>query len=341
MGPVVVFWCAQSGHLGLQGGQAKGKKLFCKNHDLHCNNLGMDLVKSMQVYVAVVEGGSFVHAAERFDTSTASISRQIAALEEHLGVRLLQRTTRRLSMSETGRAFYERAQQILTDIAETEAVIGREVTQPTGLLRISVPLSYGLREFAGILPEFRARYPGLRLDIDLSDRAVDLINDSIDVAVRIGASPSPNLIARKIAPVRIIVCAAPAYLARRGFPKTPEDLAGHDTLAYSLLATGDTWTFHDRHGTEQSVRVEPLVHANNGDLLRKLALAGGGIISQPDFIVADDLARGALVPLLEDWHRSESHIYAVYLSRRFLSPKVRVFIDFMVEHAARGVADIA
>ncbi|MES2509879.1 MAG: LysR substrate-binding domain-containing protein [Pseudomonadota bacterium] len=296
----------------------------------------MDLVKSMQIYVAVVDGGSFVHAAERFDTSTASISRQVAALEEHLGARLLQRTTRRLSMSEPGRAFYERAQQILTDIAETEAVIGREATQPTGLLRISVPLSYGLREFARILPGFRERYPGLRLDIDLSDRNVDLVNEGMDVAVRIGASPSPNLIARKIAPVRIVVCAAPSYLAARGFPQTPEDLANHDTLAYSLLATGDSWTLRDGSGTEQTVRIEPKVHANNGDLLRELALAGGGIISQPDFIVADDLARGALVPLLEDWKREESHVYAVYLSRKFLSPKVRVFIDYLVETLGGG-----
>ncbi len=291
----------------------------------------MDLLKSMQVYVAVVDGGSFVHAAERFDTSTASISRQVSALEEHLGARLLQRTTRRLSMSEPGRAFYERAQQILADIAETEAVVGRESTQPGGLLRISVPLSYGLREFARILPGFRQRYPGLRLDIDLSDRNVDLVNEGIDVAVRIGASPAQNLIARKIAPVRIVVCAAPSYLAERGTPQTPEDLAGHDTLAYSLLSTGDTWTFHDAGGAAQTVRVEPRVHANNGDLLRQLATAGGGIISQPDFIVADDLASGALVPLLQDWQRDESHVYAIYLSRKFLSPKVRVFIDYLVE----------
>lgn len=291
----------------------------------------MDMVKSMRVYLAVVEGGSFVHAADRFDTSTASISRQIAALEAHLGARLLQRTTRRLSMSEPGRAFYERAQQILTDIAETESVIGRESTQPTGLLRVSVPLSYGLREFARVLPDFRARYPGLRLDIDLSDRTVDLVNEGIDVAVRIGASPAPNLIARKIAPVRIVVCAAPSYLARRGFPQLPEDLAGHDTLAYSLLATGDTWIFHDSMGAEHPVRMEPSVHANNGDLLRKLALAGGGIISVPNFIIAEDLVSGALVPLLEGWQRGESHVYAVYLSRKFLSPKVRVFIDYLVE----------
>ena len=294
----------------------------------------------MQVYVAVVEGGSFVQAAERFDTSTASVSRQVAALEEHLGARLLQRTTRRLSMSEPGRAFYERAQQILSDIAETEAVIGHESRQPTGLLRISVPLSYGLREFARILPEFRARYPGLRLDIHLSDRTVDLVNDSIDVAVRIGASPGLNLIARQISPVPIVVCASPAYLARRGFPQTPDDLTSHETLSYSLLATGDTWIFQDKNGTEQSERIDPTVHANNGDLLRQLALAGGGIISQPLFIVADDLARGALVPLLQDWKISEPHVYAVYLSRKFLSPKVRVFIDFLVDVAAQPNASM-
>ena len=295
----------------------------------------------MQVYVAVVEGGSFVQAAERFDTSTASVSRQVAALEEHLGARLLHRTTRRLSMSEPGRAFYERAQQILSDIAETEAVIGHESRQPTGLLRISVPLSYGLREFARILPDFRARYPGLRLDIHLSDRTVDLVNDSIDVAVRIGASPGLNLIARQISPVPIIVCASPAYLARRGFPQTPDDLTSHETLSYSLLATGDTWIFQDKNGAEHSVRIDPTVHANNGDLLRQLALAGGGIISQPHFIVADDLARGALVPLLQDWKISEPHVYAVYLSRKFLSPKVRVFIDFLVDAAAQPNASMA
>ena len=293
----------------------------------------MDMVKSMQVYVAVVEGGSFVHAAERFDTSTASISRQVAALEAHLAVRLLQRTTRRLSMSEPGRAFYERAQQILSDIAETEAVIGQQSTQPSGLLRVSVPVSYGLREFARILPGFRARYPGLRLDLDLSDRTVDLVNDSVDVAVRVGASPALNLIARKIAPVNIIVCASPDYLARRGFPQTPHDLAGHEVLAYSLLASGDTWNFKNNEGVEQAVRTEPSVHANNGDLLRELAVAGGGIIASPDFIVAKDLARGALVPLLQDWPMAESHVFAVYLSRKFLSPKVRVFIDYLVETA--------
>ncbi len=290
----------------------------------------------MQVYVAVVDGGSFVHAAERFDTSTASISRQVSSLEEHLGARLLQRTTRRLSMTEPGRAFYERAQQILTDVAETEAVIGSETTKPGGLLRVSVPLSYGLQAFSRILPDFRMRYPGLKMDIDLSDRTVDLVNEGIDVAVRIGASPSQNLIARKIAPVRIVVCASPEYLAQRGTPQTPEQLAGHDTLAYSLLATGDTWSFHGPNGEEQSVRIEPTVHANNGDLLRQLAVAGGGIISQPDFIVAEDLASGALVPLLEDWKRGESHIYAVYLSRKFLSPKVRVFIDYLVERLGDG-----
>lgn len=298
----------------------------------------MDLVKSMQVFIAVVEGGSFVAAADRFATSAASISRQISALEEHLGVRLLQRTTRRLSMSEPGRAFFERAQQILTDIAETEAVVGQESSQPKGLLRVSVPLSYGLRAFARILPVFRARYPGLRLDIDLSDRTVDLVNDSVDVAVRIGASPGLHLIARKIAPVRIVVCAAPAYLAQRGLPCTPQDLVGHETLSYSLLASGDTWNFHDKAGAVHGVRIEPSVHANNGDLLRELALAGGGIIAQPDFIVAADLARGALVPLLPDWPMAESHVYAVYLSRKFLSPKVRVFIDFLVEYAGQGDA---
>ena len=165
------------------------------------------------------------------------------------------------------------------------------------------------------------------------NRQMMLVNDSIDVAVRVGASPALNLIARKIAPVSIIVCASPDYLARRGFPKTPGDLAGHEVLAYSLLASGDTWNFRNGEGVEQAVRTDPSVHANNGDLLRELAVAGGGIIASPDFIVAKDLARGALVPLLQDWPMAESHVFAVYLSRKFLSPKVRVFIDYLVETA--------
>lgn len=290
-----------------------------------------DLTKAMQVFVAVVEGGSFVSAAEKLSTSTAAVSRQISAAEADLGARLLNRTTRRLSLTEAGQVFYEHAQTILGDIAELQALVGQHTLQPTGLLRISAPLSFGIHELAKVLPGFRQRYPGLRLDVDLTDRLVDLVHDSTDVAVRIARSLGPNLIARKISPVPMIVCASPAYLARRGVPLVPEDLALHDTLGYSYLLTGDNWVFHHRDGQESAVRIQPAVHATNGDLLRALAVGGEGITVQPDFIVRDDLAAGRLVPLLNDWHMGEFYLYAVYLSRKHLSAKVRAFIDYLAE----------
>ena len=290
-----------------------------------------DLTKAMQVFVAVVEGGSFVSAAEKLCTSTAAVSRQISAAEADLGARLLNRTTRRLSLTEAGQVFYEHARTILGDIAELQALVGQHTLQPTGLLRISAPLSFGIHELTKVLPGFRQRYPGLRLDVDLTDRLVDLVHDSTDVAVRIARTLGPNLIARKISPVPMIVCASPAYLARRGVPQVPEDLALHDTLGYSYLLTGDNWVFHHRDGQESVVRIQPAVHATNGDLLRALAVGGEGITVQPDFIVREDLAAGRLVPLLNDWHMGEFYLYAVYLSRKHLSAKVRAFIDYLAE----------
>lgn len=292
----------------------------------------MDLLKAMQAYVSVVENGSMVGAAASLDTSNAAVSRQLAALEAHLGARLLNRTTRRVSMTAAGQEFLVRAEQILTDVAEAEAIAGESAASPAGVLRVSAPLSFGLSRLPSWLPGFMERYPGIRPDIDLSDRVVDLANEGIDVAVRIARQPAAtNLIARRIASVPTRICAAPGYLARRGRPEAPEDLAGHDTLAFSYLASGDTWGFQDAQGREASVRVRPSAHANNGDLLCELALSGLGIIVQPAFIVDRHIAAGTLVPLLPGWEMESFTLYAVYLSRRFLSAKVRVFIDYLAE----------
>ncbi len=308
----------------------------------------MDLVRAMQTFVTVVDGGSFIAAADKLDTSNAAISRQVAALEDHFGVRLLHRTTRRLSLTEPGQALYERAQQILDDLGEMEAVVGQHTAAPSGVLRISAPLSFGVHTLAPLLPAFRERYPKLRLDIDLTDRVVDLVHDGMDVALRIARTPGQTLIARKIAPIEMILCAAPSYLASHGTPATPQELSDHQVLSYSYLSSGDTWVLQDTSGTETAVRVSPRIHATNGDLLRQLALAGGGIIGQPDFIVAGDIARGALVPILPGWSMGEFNLYAVYLSRKYLSVKVRVFIDHLIETIGRqggssgaGAADTA
>lgn len=295
----------------------------------------MDLTKAMQTFVDVVDAGSFAAAAAKQDASSALVSRQISALEAHLGARLMQRTTRRLSLTEPGQALYERAKTILADIAETEAIVGQHALKPAGHLRVSAPVSFGVRKLAPVLPAFCRRYPDIALEIDFSDRVVDLVNDGIDVAVRIAKSPSPNLIARRIAPVDMLVCAAPDYLRRRGTPKMPQDLADHDTLGYAYLASGDSWVFSDDTGATVPVRIRPRAHANNGDVLGELARAGLGIVVQPDFLAADDIAAGALKPLLPGWSIGAFHLYAVYLSRKFLSPKVRVFVDHLAAALGR------
>ena len=291
----------------------------------------MDLLKSMQAYVAVVDAGSMVDASAQLGTSNAAVSRHLAALEDHLGARLLNRTTRRLSMTPAGQDFYNRAQTILADIAEAETVAGATTSSPSGLLRISAPLSLGIGKLSQVLPGFIESYPDLRMDIDLSDRVVDLVNDGIDVAVRIAREPATtNVIARRIAPVRMIICAAPAYLKKHGRPTEPDELRAMATLNYSYLSSGDSWTLTHSSGRQSLVRINPRVHATNGDILRELAIAGHGIIMQPDFIVASALAAGALEPVLDDWSIEGYHLYAVYLSRKFLTAKVRAFIDYLI-----------
>jgi len=290
----------------------------------------MDLVHAFETYVAIVETGSLVAAAEKLDTSTAAVSRQLSGLERHLGVRVLNRTTRRLSMTDTGQDLYNRAKQILADISDMEAIVGQTAVNPTGTLRISAPLSLGIAKFGQWLPGFMALYPDLKLDIDLTDRVVDLASDGVDVAVRIARQPATtNVIASRIAPVEMIACAAPGYLEARGRPSAPTDLAGHDTLAYSYLSSGDSWTFTDTSGASATVRLQPKVHATNGDVLSALAVAGFGIIVQPAFIVENEIAAGRLQPILRDWRMDGFSLYAIYLSRAFLSAKVRLFIDHL------------
>jgi DNA-binding transcriptional LysR family regulator len=290
----------------------------------------MDVLNAIRVYVAVVENGSLVGASETLGTSAAAISRHIAALEDHLGARLLNRTTRRLSMTVVGEDFLARARTILADVSEAEAMAGQSAARPNGLLRVSAPLSFGIARLSQLLPGFLAQYPDLRLNVDLTDRVVDLANEGIDVAVRIARQPAlTNVIARKIGSIRTIICAAPDYLARRGVPATPEDLAAHDTLSFTYLSTGDEWSLRDAWGHETIVRVRPQIHASNGDILTEMAVQGCGVINQPDFIVERHIATGRLVPILQDWSTEGFNLYVLYLSRKFLSAKVRVFIDYL------------
>ena len=291
----------------------------------------MDITYAMRILLQVVDSGSFAGAAETLDLSNPAVTRQVAALERHLGARLLNRTTRRLSLTDAGAEFCARARLILEQIGEAESVAAARVAQPTGLLRISAPLSFGVLRLSRILPAFRARYPDLRLDIDLSDRVVDLANEGIDLALRIASAIDGNLIARRIGPISLVVCAAPGYLRQHGTPRAPGDLERHAVLSYRYLWSGDEWSFTDPAGKVTRVRVRPAVHATNGDLLCALAEADGGIVMQPSFIVEDAIRRGRLVPILEEYRKTQMNLFAVYLTHQHLPIKVRVFIDYVLE----------
>jgi DNA-binding transcriptional LysR family regulator len=288
----------------------------------------MDLFSSMRMYVAVVDGGSFAAAADKLEISRAMVSKQIQKLEEHLGTRLMNRTTRRLSLTETGREFYERSTQIMGDVEEAERVAGQMTRTPHGVLRVAIPLSYGQHRLAAIIADYTRAYPKVQLDISVSDRKVDLVEDGFDLAVRIGTMPQSDLIARKIGGVRSIVCASPAYLARHGTPLTPDELGRHACLGYTLTGGGGDWRFETPDGP-LIVPVNGPIRADNGDIIRLAALGGAGILFQPHFIVDADLAAGRLVQLLVGWRSAELGVYAVYPSRKHLSAKVRTFVDFL------------
>jgi DNA-binding transcriptional LysR family regulator len=290
----------------------------------------MDIVSGMQVFTAVVDNGSFVAAANRLAMSRAMASKSVAALEEHLGTRLLNRTTRRLSVTEAGLAFYERSMQILADIREAEQVAGRMATEPRGTLKVTMPLAYGLHRLGPVIAGYASRYPQVTMDLSLSDRKVDVVEEGYDVAIRIGKLPESGLIARKLGTVHGVVVGAPDYLARQGKPEVPADLAHHVCLGYSLTSLGDEWRLQGADGIV-SVRSSGSIKADNGDMLRLAAVAGAGLIFQPWFIVEEDVRAGLLERVLQDYTSEELGIHAVYPSRRHLSAKVRTFVDFLFE----------
>jgi len=295
----------------------------------------MDKVQEMASFVAVVEAGSFVRAADAIGLSKAAVSRHVGELEQRLGVRLLQRTTRRVSLTVEGQQFYARCKELLASIDEAEAEVGAHRGEASGLLRINAPLSFGVLHLAPLWGRFAAAHPKVVLDITLSDRIVDLVEEGFDVAVRIAALPSSNLVSRRLATTRVVLCASPEYLARHGTPSHPRELGVHRTISYSYWAGGrNEWKFDGPEG-EVAVRVHPVLHANNGDTCRAAALDHLGVILQPDFIVGDDLRRGALVQLMPQYRSIELGIHALYPTRKHLPLKVRGLVDFLVEAFAR------
>lgn len=289
----------------------------------------MDRLRAFEVFTTVVSRGGFARAGDALETSPANITRYVNELEAYLGARLLNRTSRRLSLTEAGEALYERARAILEEIAEAEAAASANVAEPQGRLRINAPLSFGVLHLAPLWPKFMALYPRVELDIDLSDRVVDLVEEGYDLAIRISRGGSQAHVARKLATSRNIICASPDYLKARGTPATPDDLTAHRCLAYSYTAMAEDWRLTDAQGREATVRMRPVMYSNNGDTARAAALAGQGVIWQPTFIVGEDLRAGRLVRVLPDWSLPDIDILAVYPTRRHLSAKVRLMVDFL------------
>ena len=294
----------------------------------------MDRLQAISAFVAVVENGSFARAASRLDQSVSAVSRQVADLERHLDARLLNRTTRRLSLTEPGRAFHERAVQLLADLEEAEQGASAGGMTPRGTLKLTAPITYGTRVLAPLIAAFAARHEQVRVDVDLSDRVIDLVDEGFDLAVRIGDIGSPHLVARRIGTTSLVCCASPAYLDRRGTPRTPDELARHDCLTYEYAAARHQWRFAAADGSERIVRIGGPLHANNGRMLAALAVEGAGVVCEPDFILGPDIARGALVPILADWKLPAIAIHAAYPSRRHLSAKVRAFVGYLAEKLA-------
>jgi len=301
----------------------------------------MDVLAGMRTFRAVAEAGSFSAAARSLSITTAWASKLVSQLEEHLGAQLLVRTTRRLSLTDTGRLYLDRCTQLLDDLDEAERSVGRLQAAPRGRLRVSAPMSFGLRRLAPLLPEFQRRFPEVELDVVLNDRVVDLVEEGIDVAVRIGASlEDSTLTARKLGTGERIVCASPAYLRSQGTPRHPRELARHRCLRYSVHAAPGTWDFEGLDG-RVSVDVRGPLQINNSIALRTAAVAGVGILLAPDFVVAEDLRDKRLRRILPEWTPSGYKVFAVSPPTRFATPKARAFVELLGRALARpgDVAD--
>ena len=290
----------------------------------------MSKLQQMSSFAAVVEAGSFVAAADVTGLSKTAVSRHISDLEQRLGVRLLHRTTRRLSLTDEGRTFFARVKDVLGSIDEAESELTARSIEPSGLVRVNAPLTFGTMHLAPLWGPFAVANPKVSLEITLSDRTVDLVEDGYDLAVRIATSPGSNVVSRKLASTRVVLCASPRYLKTHGRPKHPRDLADHALISYTYWSGGDEWTFDGPEGPV-GVKVRARIHANNGDTCRTAALAHQGIILQPDFLIGADLRQGALIELLPQFHSIELGIHAVYPTRKHLPLKLRRLIDFLVE----------
>lgn len=287
----------------------------------------MDRVQAMRVFVSVVDEGAFTRAAEFLEMSPQLVSKYVSRLEDHLGVRLLNRTTRRIHLTEAGATYYQRARQVLEDIEDMENELGDLQSEARGVLRISAPVSFSTHHVAPLLARFQQAHPAVTIDLQVNDRKVDVVEEGFDVALRIGHLKDSSLIARRVVPIRLVYCASPDYLKQHGTPADLDDLGNHRFLRYSYME-------HSAPGMPPIPGAAGLYSggelvSNNGDVLVQAAIDGAGIVLQPTFIVGEAIKQGALERILVDQEPEAMALYAVYAHRQLLPSKVRLFIDFL------------
>ena len=291
----------------------------------------MDRLQSMHVFVRVAELGSFSAVAQQLGVARSVVTRQIAALEEHLGVKLMVRSTRRLTLTSAGAAYLEKCRVILNLVEAAETGVAEERQTPRGTIRVSLPLSFGLKRVAPLLLDFARRYPEVRLDMDYTDRRVNLIEEAIDLSVRITGKLGANEVARRLGTIQMRVIASPAYLAEHGTPRHPSELVHHECLSYTMVGAQQTWTF-EIAGAPVSFPIRARLHANNGEALTEAAAQGLGIALQPAFIAQEAIDAGKVITLLNDFQSPELGIYAMLPSNRQVPHRVRVLMDFLADH---------
>lgn len=288
-----------------------------------------DDVQAMVIFARVIQERSFTRAARQLGTTTSAVSKRIARLERRAGARLLVRTTRHVAPTETGLLLYERCLRILREVEEAELLVAGLADTPRGLLRISAPVYFGELYVAPLLGKLALELPELRVELSLSDRFVDLIGEGFDLAVRVGTVSGASLVARRLLRTRVVVCASPGYLARRGRPVAPKDLVEHDCLRYSLAPSRSTWHFRGKGGERIAIPVTGGFECNHGGALRQAAIAGAGIAHLPQFYVNEALERGDLVTVLDDYAEGDIGVHGVYPAGRLVPPKTRACIDYL------------
>jgi len=291
----------------------------------------MNRFENMDTFIRVVETGSISAAADRAGVAKSAVSRRLKELEEHLGVQLFLRTTRRMNLTDSGRAYYHQCVRILEDVLEAELATSQAHGTLKGRLKVALPQTFGVMHMGPAINEFLLENPQIEFELDFNDRSVDLMQEGFDLAIRIAKLPDSSLIARRLAPIKHLLCASPAYLEKHGVPQTLDDLANHQCLVYSLIRDSEHWLFNSPQGELEKIKIHPYLKTSSGEFLRNAAVDGLGLVYLPSFVVFEEIERGTLVPLLHEHTRSNLSAYAIYPQTRHLSRRVRAFVDFLVK----------